>query len=256
MYESSPAVADLDDDGILEVLIGSADNKLYCLGLSGVSSSGSAPWYCFRGSVFHTGQMDNDSDYMDDQTEEFYGTNPLKADTDDDLLTDWEEIYYTNTDPLNADCDADGMSDGWEIIYSLNPLSDDSLGDADGDTLYNIDEYANGCDPTDPDCDSDGLLDGEEVNIHGTDPLDDDTDDDGYSDKVEVDNGTNPNDPNDHPPTTITPPPETFTPPPETITQNNTVTTTVETGIIFTSVIVTTVVGITTMVLLFRKRRK
>jgi hypothetical protein len=59
-------------------------------------------------------------------------------------------------------------------------------------------------------------------------------------------------------PVTVTPPPETITitPPPETITQNNTITTTVEIGIIFSSIIVTAIIGITTITLFLRKRRK
>lgn len=57
------------------------------------------------------------------------------------------------------------------------------------------------------------------------------------------------------PPVTVTPPPETITIP-ETITQNNTITVTVEAGIILTSVILTTTIGITVAVIIYRKRRK
>ena len=118
---SSPAVV----DGM--VFVGSRDNKFYCLGLSGVSSSGISPWYCFRGSAFHTGQMDSDSDYMDDQTEEHYLTDPTLADTDSDLLNDWDEIYYEETNPLDADTDDDGLLDGEEVTLGVdgfitNPL--------------------------------------------------------------------------------------------------------------------------------------
>ncbi len=57
------------------------------------------------------------------------------------------------------------------------------------------------------------------------------------------------------PPVTVTPPPETITIP-ETITQNNTITVTVETGIIFTSVIIASSIVSTVLVVLLRKRRK
>ncbi|MBD3190300.1 MAG: PQQ-binding-like beta-propeller repeat protein, partial [Candidatus Heimdallarchaeota archaeon] len=98
---SSPAVADLDGDGTHEVLVGSDDDTLYCLGLTGVTASGPGQWYCFRGSVFHTGQMDSDSDYLDDLTEDYYSTDPNDSDSDNDGYSDGEEIF-AGTDPNDA----------------------------------------------------------------------------------------------------------------------------------------------------------
>ena len=42
------------------------------------------------------------------------------------------------------DSDHDGMPDAWEEIRGLDPLSDDSTGDRDGDGYTNIEEYING----------------------------------------------------------------------------------------------------------------
>ena len=72
---SSPSVADLDQDGQLEILFGSTDNKFYCIKLVDVASSGDCPWYSFRGSVLNTGWMDSDNDLIDDLTEN-YLANP------------------------------------------------------------------------------------------------------------------------------------------------------------------------------------
>ncbi|MCK5159906.1 MAG: hypothetical protein KAR08_12145, partial [Candidatus Heimdallarchaeota archaeon] len=88
---------------------------------------------------------------------------------------------------------------------------------------------------------------------HITDPNKADTDEDGYSDGIEAVFGTNPNDPNSYPP-----PPTTITPPPETITitpMNETVTITLENGMIISSIIATTTLGLTMTVVILRRRR-
>lgn len=43
-------------------------------------------------------------------------------DSDDDGLSDWDEINIFGTDPLNPDTDGDGMSDGDEVKAGRNPL--------------------------------------------------------------------------------------------------------------------------------------
>ncbi|MFH1726807.1 MAG: thrombospondin type 3 repeat-containing protein [Pseudomonadota bacterium] len=63
--------------------------------------------------------IDNDSLSNNDETST-YGTDPLDPDTDDDGLTDGEEIIG-DTDPNNPDCDDDGILDGDDN----NPLSPD-----------------------------------------------------------------------------------------------------------------------------------
>ena len=111
------------------------------------------------------------------------GTDPLKADTDGDGLSDGGEINTYRTDPLKADTDGDGLSDGEEAnAHRTDPLKADTDGDglSDGEE---INTYRT--DPLKADTDGDGLNDGAEVNTHRTDPLKADTDGDGLSDSVE-----------------------------------------------------------------------
>ena len=42
-------------------------------------------------------------------------TNPKDADTDDDGLSDGNEISARGTDPTKADTDGDGLQDGTEL---------------------------------------------------------------------------------------------------------------------------------------------
>lgn len=95
-------------------------------------------------------KADTDGDGLSDNTEQTAGTNPLLADTDGDGLSDGQETNLTHTDPMLADTDANGTSDSQE------------------------------------DPDTDGLTNLEEVTQYGTDPLLADTDNDGLSDSTEV----------------------------------------------------------------------
>ncbi|MFA5124956.1 MAG: hypothetical protein WC473_04015 [Patescibacteria group bacterium] len=65
---------------------------------------------------------DSDGDGLTDSEERALGTDPLKADTDDDGLTDWAEIKIYHTEPLNPDTDSDGYKDGQEVINGYDPL--------------------------------------------------------------------------------------------------------------------------------------
>lgn len=64
---------------------------------------------------------DNDNDGLLDSEERSYGTNPFKADSDDDGLNDLEEMSKYFTDPNNPDTDSDGYSDGEEVKAGYNP---------------------------------------------------------------------------------------------------------------------------------------
>lgn len=136
---------------------------------------------------------DFDGDGLADVDEAVYGTDKLKADTDNDGLNDGEEINLYLTKPLVADTDDDGLLDGEEItVFSSNPLVIDSTNDNDNDGLSNLQEKTAGTNPNMGDTDNDGLLDGDELNVYTTDPLLLDSDTDGLPDGWEVLNGLSP----------------------------------------------------------------
>ncbi|MBD3353125.1 MAG: hypothetical protein GF364_16710 [Candidatus Lokiarchaeota archaeon] len=215
---SGTTIVDIDNDGIYEILISSSiGDTVYCLDITGVTQSGDAPWYTDHGTLFNNGWMDSDSDLVDDLTEDFYGTSPSDADSDDDGLTDGEEVINFGCDPMDADSDDDDLDDYEEIMtYQTDPSDTDS----DDDTYSDWEEVTVGTDPNDPadnpgvDTDGDGLPDCEETNgvyepsnpyADGsgylyTDPTEPDSDFDGLPDYEEVYLGednyyTNPNDP-------------------------------------------------------------
>lgn len=143
-------------------------------------------------------QRDSDDDGLSDYDEMYvYDTNPLDPDTDGDGLTDYEEIEEYGTDPLEPDTDGDNLTDGDEVlVYETDPLDPDT----DGDDLTDGDEVSQHyTSPVNPDTDGDGLTDGEEVNTHNTDPLHPDTDGDGFMDGEEINMGTDPLDADDPP---------------------------------------------------------
>ncbi len=132
------------------------------------------------------------SDYDEIRTYANLGLNPADSDTDDDALTDGEEINTYGTDPVNPDSEGDGIPDGWEVQYALDPLTADGNEDADGDGLTNAQEFLNSTNPHDSDTDDDGLNDYDEVFIYATDPRKSDSDGDGKDDWSEVIAGTDP----------------------------------------------------------------
>lgn len=71
--------------------------------------------------------------------------DPHPIDSDNDLLTDFEEEVFTETDPHKADTDGDGLPDGWEWFSGLDPLcpkgGDGPGGDPYGEGVTNIEKY-------------------------------------------------------------------------------------------------------------------
>jgi len=108
--------------------------------------------YRFGGAVPPTyvvtgGDIDSDGDGLLDSEESDIRTDPYNPDTDDDGLTDGDEVNTYKTDPLNPDSDWDGLKDGAEVLtYSTDPM--------------------------DSDTDDGGVTDGHEVIEDNTDPLD------------------------------------------------------------------------------------
>ncbi|MFC1640639.1 hypothetical protein ACFL2D_01170 [Patescibacteria group bacterium] len=66
--------------------------------------------------------VDSDNDRLTNMEEAEAGTDPKKADTDGDSLSDYEEIKQHKTNPLSQDTDGDGYSDGTEVRGGFNPL--------------------------------------------------------------------------------------------------------------------------------------
>ncbi|MBE0365560.1 hypothetical protein PULV_b0160 [Pseudoalteromonas ulvae UL12] len=117
---------------------------------------------------------DDDNDGLPNYWETLYGLDPLNAsdaqqDTDNDGLTNLQE-FERKTQPNNADTDQDNLTDGDEVnIHLTNPtrLDTDSDGLSDGDEVNTY-----GTLPLVVDTDNDGFSDGDEVNRYQTDPND------------------------------------------------------------------------------------
>ena len=110
--------------------------------------------------------IDSDNDGLTDREElADVGSKPHVQDTDGDSLTDHQEVvaFGGQYDPLVFDTDSDGQSDGVEVALM------DTNGDFDKDGLSNGQEGLRGTDPTKVDSDCDGIQDGPEANYWGTD---------------------------------------------------------------------------------------
>lgn len=119
-----------------------------------------------------------------------------------------DNLYYNpeNTNLLisvlypSSDADLDGIPNDWENSYSLDPFNaTDSIMDYENDNITNIDEYLYRLDPTTNDTDSDNLSDYDELFYYFTNPRVSDSDGDGVEDGLEIEHGTDPNDPLDFP---------------------------------------------------------
>jgi hypothetical protein len=139
--------------------------------------------------------LDSDGDGLTDEDELAYGTDPLDQDTDDDGLSDGEEVLTFSTDPLNVDTDSDGIQDGTEVGSYTWWLGEPWNGIDGTDTSVNIPDVdpSTTTDPLDDDTDNDGLMDGQEdVNQDGEflgielDPNNFDGDNDGLGDGMEL----------------------------------------------------------------------
>ncbi|MDP2896618.1 MAG: right-handed parallel beta-helix repeat-containing protein [bacterium] len=137
-------------------------------------------------------KRDTDDDGLSDGEEvNTYHSDPMETDTDGDGLTDGEEAITYGTDPCSVDTDGDQMPDAWEVEHKLNPLTSNGSEDPDNDGLPNVGEFLHSTDPQNSDTDADGLNDGMEVDTYGTTPTSADTDGDEMPDGWEVANGLN-----------------------------------------------------------------
>ena len=134
--------------------------------------------------------LDDDRDGLTNAEESELGTNPDNDDSDNDGLTDGDEVNEYETDPTDSDTDDDGLTDGAEIDeYDTDPTEEDS--DEDGLT-DGAEVFTYNTEPDKEDSDRDTIPDGIEVNETGTDPTLRDTDGDGVHDGLDP-APTNPN---------------------------------------------------------------
>lgn len=122
--------------------------------------------------------IDSDTDGIADVYELHLGTDVNNPDTDGDTLTDYEELYISQTDATKYDSATEGISD--------------AEADSDGDKLSNREEIEYATDAQDADTDNDTLTDYEEIEVYDTDPLEADTDGDTLKDGDEIALGLDP----------------------------------------------------------------
>lgn len=77
--------------------------------------------YTVREHTTFSRDQDEDRDGVEDDIEEEYGSSDKKVDSDNDKLSDYEEIFYWFTDPANPDTDQDGIADGVEVLSGYKP---------------------------------------------------------------------------------------------------------------------------------------
>ncbi len=80
-------------------------------------------------SILFGEPVDTDNDGILDIHEVEYGTDTLNWDTDQDALSDGDEVSVWNTDPLTFDTDGDGYSDGVEVKNGYKPTGPGKLFD-------------------------------------------------------------------------------------------------------------------------------
>ncbi len=212
LYNSSDQQADTDGDGVGDYVEARTGWQVNVAG-EAARLVHSAP-----------SRTDSDLDGLSDKQEQALGTDPNLKDSDDDGVTDADEVngyavtvHYpgqaattktVKTDPLSRDSDGDAFPDGAERRAQTDPVTRDTqyILDEDNDGLVSAQEdngwtvsYTNGAGATvsytatpsrsSGDTDSDGLPDLLEYALK-TDPTKADTDADGLTDLQEFNAAT------------------------------------------------------------------
>jgi hypothetical protein len=109
------------------------------------------PLDCVDPNANPTTAIDRDLDGLDNDTEEWIGTDPDNPDTDGDGLGDYDEyvpgLEYLDC-AIRVDCDGDGLNDGEEALRGTDFLNPDTDGDKLGDGVE-VQLGKNPLDPTD-----------------------------------------------------------------------------------------------------------
>jgi hypothetical protein len=139
----------------------------------------------YFGGLGYDGTMDPDNDGLSNQNECVAHTDPNNGDTDQDGISDGNELYGDGThgdqdgyvtDPLNPDTDSDGITDGEECVAGFDGyITRPDVADTDRDGYVDGFETAHGMNPLDyfdidNDTDGDGLPTYGEATI-GSDPF-------------------------------------------------------------------------------------
>ncbi|MFL2832205.1 MAG: hypothetical protein ACJ0BK_01140, partial [Coraliomargaritaceae bacterium] len=81
--------------------------------------------------------QDSDDDGLSDEDEvNIHSTDPNDADSDDDGLSDGDEVNIHSTDPNDSDSDDDGISDGDEVTNGISPLTPNIKPELNLDIFY------------------------------------------------------------------------------------------------------------------------
>lgn len=122
VFDSDPLIADTDGDTLPD------GYEIIVLSTSPV-----------KADTNNNGINDNDEDFDADGLvngmEYQYNTDPFCSDTDEDTLSDGDEVNIYDTNPLVIDSDSDGLEDPDEIYFNTDPniVDTDGNGVSDGD---------------------------------------------------------------------------------------------------------------------------
>ena len=171
--DDTDSPADSDGDGVSDI------TEVTILGTNPFDSdsdSSNTAGTDESGNSVGDGQEDFDGDGYTNLEEISAGTDPLDntdapADSDNDGISDIDEVVLLGSDPNGADSDSSNTTGTDESGNSVG----DAQEDFDGDGYSNLEEITAGTDPLDntdipTDTDSDGISDVAEVTILGTDP--------------------------------------------------------------------------------------
>jgi len=88
--------------------------------------------YNFNSTDFTDAQMDYDKDNLTNIEEYLNKTEPTNWDSDNDGLSDGDEVKKSYTNPNNPDSDGDGYNDRSEIENDTDPLNNDDFPEKKG----------------------------------------------------------------------------------------------------------------------------
>ncbi len=82
------------------------------------------------------GAKDFDGDGLDAESEQEYGSSDARTDSDNDAVSDYEEVVYWLTNPMRADTNGNGVSDGRDIMAGRSPTTGGKLSKLPKDSYH------------------------------------------------------------------------------------------------------------------------